>query len=240
VRRRLREWTRGLLAIAHILGMAMLLPTPAQAGMVVLDFEGLSDLEPITNFYNGGTGGLGSGPGPNFGVAFSATSLAVIDSDAGGNGHFAREPSPSTVLVFVDPAGATMNVAAGFGTGVSFFYASVDRAGSVEVYDALGGTGALLASFGLVPHGSACGGDPAGTFNCWAPIGVVFAGTAKSIKFLGVANRIAFDDVTFGSEIPGPRLPTPATPGQQVPAPATLILLSAGLSLAAVRLRRAE
>jgi len=237
VTRKLQEWTTRLLAIAQLLGMATLLPMPAQAGTIVLDFEGLADLEPINNFYNGGTGGLGSGPGPNFGVAFSATSLAVIDSDVGGNGNFAREPSPSTVLFFVDPAGATMNVAAGFGTGVSFFYASVDRAGSVEVYDALGGTGALLASFGLMPHGSACGGDPTGTFNCWAPVGVAFAGTAKSIKFLGVANRIAFDDVTFGSEIPGPRV---SSPGPQVAAPATLILLSAGLGLAALRLRRTE
>src|SRR6266542_3459120 len=168
VTRKLQEWTTRLLAIAQLLGMATLLPMPAQAGTIV--------------------------------------------------------------LFFVDPAGATMNVTAGFGTGVSFFYASVDRAGSVEVYDALGGTGALLASFGLMPHGSACGGDPTGTFNCWAPVGVAFAGTAKSIKFLGVANRIAFDDVTFGSEIPGSRV---SSPGPQVAAPATLILLSAGLGLAA-------
>ncbi len=32
---------------------------------LVLDFEGLGNLERILNFYDGGYGGFGSGPGPN-------------------------------------------------------------------------------------------------------------------------------------------------------------------------------
>jgi hypothetical protein len=42
-------------------------------------------------------------------------------------------------------------------------------------------------------------------------VGVTFAGIAKSISFAGVANQIVFDDVTFGSKDPGPKVPEPAS-----------------------------
>ena len=40
-------------------------PTATQTVTVPFDFEGLGDFEAVSNFYNGGTGGNGSGPGPN-------------------------------------------------------------------------------------------------------------------------------------------------------------------------------
>lgn len=225
----MRSWRNragkaGLVAVTLALAALLLAPVQTQAAVIVLDFEGLKNLEPVNNFYNGGTGGMGSS-GTNYGIGFTTTSLGIIDADAGGTGNFANEPSPSTILFFLTGS-AIMNDAAGFTTGFSFFYTSVTFAGSVNVYDGLNGTGTLLASLALAPNGSGCGGDPNGAFNCWTPIGVAFAGIAKSIDFGGTVNQIGFDNVTFGSVTPG------------VPFPATLLLLGGGLGLLALRYRR--
>ena len=95
------------------------MPAFAQS-TVTLTFEGLGNFEPVSQFYNGGTGGNGSGPGTNYGISFSPNSLALIDSDAGGSGNFGGEPSPDTVLFFTSGT-AVMNVPAGFATGFSFY-----------------------------------------------------------------------------------------------------------------------
>jgi hypothetical protein len=55
---------------------------------VTMTFEGLQNQEAINDFYNGGTGSLGSGPGPNYGVHFTSDSLALIDGAHGGSGNF--------------------------------------------------------------------------------------------------------------------------------------------------------
>ena len=60
----------------------------------VLNFEGLADLEPVENFYDGGGG-------PDFNVAFSSSALALVDRDAGGSGNFGGEPSPDTIMFFL-------------------------------------------------------------------------------------------------------------------------------------------
>lgn len=202
----------------------------ASAATFVLDFEGLQNLEAVNDFYNGGTGSLGSS-GTDYGVSFSTTSLAIIDADAGGTGNFANEPSPDTVLFFLSGGAATMNVAAGFDTGFSFFYSSVSFAGSVTVYDDLNASGNILATLNLPANGSGGGGDPTGSFNVFDAVGVTFAGIAKSIDFGGVADQIAFDNVTFGSEIP--EVPN------EVPIPAALPLLAGALAAFGLIRRRA-
>ena len=101
-------------AVAFALAV-MVTASPAAAS-TVLTFEGLRDLESIDSFYSGANGGLGSGPGPSFGITFSANALAIIDSDAGGIGNIGGEPSPSTALFFLSGGAATMNVPAGFDT----------------------------------------------------------------------------------------------------------------------------
>jgi hypothetical protein len=198
----------------------------AQAA-IVLDFEGLRDLEAVQEFYNGGTGSLGSS-GPNLGASFSPATLALIDADAGGTGNFANEPSPNTVMFFLDANDAILNYAAGFDTGFSFFYSS-STAASVTVWDGLGATGNVLASLSLTAQGfDNCTGDPTGAFCNWTPVGVSFVGIAKSIDFGGTANQTGFDDITFGS----------ATPGG-VPEPATMLLSGAALvALWATRRRK--
>lgn len=185
------------------LAVLVALGSYSASAITVLDFEGLKNLEPVANYYNGGYGGSGSGPGPAYGVTFSGSTLAIIDSDAGGSGNFGNEPSPSTVMFFLDttPGAAVMNYAAGFDTGFSFYYSSINYSGSVSVWSGLNATGTLLATIPL-PKTPMDGGDPNGDFSPFVPVGVAFAGVAKSIDFGGTANQIGYDNITFGSETP--------------------------------------
>ena len=80
----------GLVAVA-----SLSVPMVASSAVIVLTFEGVGDLNPVGEFYNG----VG---GPDYGISFSPETLALVDSDAGGNGNFANEPSPSTVMFFLE------------------------------------------------------------------------------------------------------------------------------------------
>lgn len=65
--------------------------------------------------------------------------------------------------------------------------------------------GNLLASALLPANGNNnCTGDPNGWYCNWDPVGVTFTGTAKSVVFIGDTDYIGFDDITFGTTIPGP------------------------------------
>lgn len=199
---------------------------PAQAAVVVLDFEGVGDLASVDEFYNGGTDSLGNS-GTNYGISFSDTSLGIVDVDAGGTGNFANEPSADTVLFFLSGGAATMNYAAGFDTGFSFFY-SANGAGFVNVYDGLNGTGNLLATLDLASQFDVgCDGDPTGQYCNWDAVGVTFDGVARSVDFGGSANFIGFDDVTFGA----------ATPGVPEASTWAMMLLGLGFAGAALRMR---
>ena len=204
----------------------------AQAGVITLTFEGLQNYEPINNYYNGGTGGFGSGPGPNYGITFTSDSLAIISGAAGGSGNFSGSPTMPTIAFFLTGAGDTMNVPAGFDTGFSFYYSAVGFPGVVNVYDDLNGGGSLLASLDLPVTPS--GGAPECTYGAycpWFPIGVSFTGVAKSVVFSGTANEIGFDNITLGASVPNP--------AGAVPEPATLLVAGpALLGLALYRRRR--
>jgi len=170
---------------------------------LVLDFEGLGNLERILDFYDGGFGGFGSGPGPDYGISFGPDALALIDADAGGSGNFANEPSANTIAFFLTGPGVVMNVKNGFTTGFSFFYTSA-RVGDVTVYDGPNGTGNVLATVPVERQYNTCGApDPTGAFSCWTAVGVTFSGTAYSVNFGGVWNQTGFDDITLGSATPG-------------------------------------
>ena len=102
--------------------------------------------------------------------------------------------------------------------------------GSVTVYDGLNGTGNVLATLDLSPNAGSCPGYGAG-FCPFSPVGVLFDGTALSIGFGGVANQIVFDDITFGSEIPG-------RGNNAVPEPATWAMMLMGFGAAGFAMRR--
>jgi hypothetical protein len=195
------------LAVAAALAVSL----PAFANVVVLNFEGIGDYNPVGNFYNGGGG-------TNYGVSFSTATLALVDADAGGSGNFANEPSPDTIMFFLDANDAILTYAAGFDTGFSFYYTS-STAATVTVWDGLGGTGNLLGSLDLrAQHTDNCVGDPNGTFCNWTAVGVKFDGIAKSINFGGTANQTGYDNITFGSDVP------------VIPEPSTYALMALGLA----------
>ncbi len=198
--------------------LAMLtLPSAANAAVITLTFEGIGDLNPVGSFYGAQ------------GIVFSPDTLAVVDADAGGSGNIANEPSGQTAMFFLNANNATLNYAAGFDTGFSFFYSS-SLAATVNVYDGLNATGSILGSLNLTGQFNAnCAGDPNGQFCNWTAVGINFAGIARSIDFGGTANQVAFDDITFGS----------ATPGG-VPEPAAWAMMLAGFGLVGGAMRRRQ
>src|ERR1700752_3507872 len=101
-------------------GVLALIAVPSsKADQVVLTFQGLDDHQAIGNFYNGGAG-------PNYGISFSSNVLALVSVFQGGSGAFALDPTLSPIMFISGTNGTnvtgSMNVAAGFGTGISFFY----------------------------------------------------------------------------------------------------------------------
>lgn len=159
------------------------------AAQVTLTFEGLQHLEEVLNFYNGGTGSMGS-TGPNYGVAFGGA-FAGIEALS----NFTNEPSPVTAITFLSGGSTVMNVASGFTDSLSLWYSSVDFNGAVNIFDGLNGTGNLLATVPLPALGS--DGTLGKSFDRWQFVVVPFVGVARSADFSGATNRIGFDDITF-------------------------------------------
>jgi len=217
---------KGILLGAYAIGLSLSLGVPANAA-VLLDFVGLNEAvqEGPLNYYDGGFGSNGSGPGPNYGITFSSNSSTCQPYPAGGC-NTQGLPSGNALFYYTGPS-STMDVTGGFTTGFSFYYTSPFTTGtSVSVYSGLDGTGTLLATLSLpqTPSDASC----VQPYCPYEPIGVAFAGTAYSVDFAGTTDQVAFGDITLGSVIPQ----------TGVPEPFTLSLLGAGLAGAAAMRRR--
>lgn len=173
----------------------------AETGTIVLNFEGLGNLEVIGGFYAGELAGDGSGPGPDFGITFSPNGLASISVEAGGTGNFLNNPAGDTALFFLEGTETVMNVPAGFQTGFSFAYSAAFEPGVVRVYDDVDGQGDLLAELNLPLTPST--GETGFPFDNWEEVGVTFEGVARSVDFGGVEDQIGFDNITLGSDQAG-------------------------------------
>ena len=203
---------------------------PAANASIVLNFAGLNGAaeETILNYYNGGLGGNGSGPGPNFGITFGPDAISC-NGGASGTCNVDQIPggAGAQIAFFLTGPGDIIDRPSGFTTGFSFFYSAIHDPGDVTVWSGLDGTGTMLAELNLsVTPGS--GPGCARPFCPFFPAGITFSGTAMSVDFSGTQNQIAFADITLGS----------ATPGGGVPEPSTWVLLTigfAGLGYAAHR-----
>lgn len=177
--------------IAGISGLALASAVvPSASAATLLTFEGIGSGDTIANYYNGGTGG-------DLGISF-VNGLALVDGDSGGGGNIANEPSGQTVAFFSYGPAYLINVAAGFTDEFGFYY-SAYSAGSVNVYSGLNGTGDVLGTLSLTAqYNTGCSGDPSGDFCNFTLASVGFAGTARSISFMGTQNFVVFDDIMFG------------------------------------------
>jgi hypothetical protein len=101
----------------------------------LLGFDGLQNGEQVLAYYDGGFGGNGSGPGPLFGVSFSAGLAADPTEIAFG---------PSAL---VTASSVTMNLNSAWSNPLSFYFVGN---GSVTFYSGPNATGSLLQSSTLV------------------------------------------------------------------------------------------
>jgi hypothetical protein len=234
-----RYLVRATVALGTLMAAA-----PAGAAVVSLNFEGITPHPHPNNtvfvqeYYNGGTSSVGTS-GANVGASFGDNALVIcLNTESVGCSNTSRGGTPDSAgsrlgaLFFLAGDETFLNYAAGFTTGFSFNYVSLSFSGSVTVYDGLNGTGNLLATLDLTPNAGSCPGF-GGRFCPFSPIGVAFAGTARSISFGGIANQIVFDDITFGSDRPG------GGGGTEVPVPAALGLFGLALAGFAATRRRA-
>lgn len=179
---------------------------PGYAVGVWLDFEGIGDMVPIQNYYDGGAAGNGV-VGPHYDVTFSGNALALVDADSGGSGNFANEPSPNSVMFWLDDTDTHMNFAPGF-TQFSLFYNTINVPGSLSFWTGADGTGSQVGpTQPLNLTGDGCGGDPTGWFSCWSNVAVTLPQTAYSVTFGGTGNQIGFDNVSFNPQevnVPAP------------------------------------
>ena len=175
--------TKRVLLLALLASLVTLGASRALAETFTLNFCGLQNDEQVLNYYDGGFGSLGSGPGPDYGITFTPSFLAIEGIPPYG---------PDRVGL-LDGSTATMDVSDGFTTPFSFYYEASDDSGLVTVWSGPDGTGTMLDSFALMPAAN------------WNPAAADFEGTAMSVVFSGTPDAIRFDVITnAGNVIPEP------------------------------------
>jgi hypothetical protein len=206
-----------LLLTASSLVAALAVMVGPAAASIAMNFDALQNGELVNDFYNGGFGSLGSGPGPDYGITFA--NAYVLNAVENNEGLLITNPN---TITFLSGTGAIMDDASGFSTGFSFNYAAPFDSGQVTVWSGLDGTGTLLATLTLPTTSDGedtpgCGGHQ---YCPVVPFGVTFSGVAESVNFSGTADYVVYDDITLGS----------ATPITGVPEASTWAMMLAGFA----------
>jgi hypothetical protein len=187
---------------AMALATTMLMASEVHADVVTMTFEGLEDFEYVSDFYNGGLGGNGSGPGSNYGVSFPRSTISYVNNGPSG-AHFGGQPTPGTALSF-QRYGARMNVTSGFKNTLSFYYGNPNQDSTISIYSETNGLGQLLVTLVLPRTGyvSLEGGESRFYMEYAS---VSFCGVAKSVDFSSMAYRGYIDDLSiFTPAVPEP------------------------------------
>ncbi|MEM8713555.1 MAG: hypothetical protein AAGG01_21640, partial [Planctomycetota bacterium] len=156
----------------------------------LIDFEGIANLDPV---------GIIAGP---VDVTFGPSWLGLIDSDAGGSGNIANEPSPDTIAFFsasLEPIDFSQPVSF---VEVSYVASAVSLPVTLTAWDGPSGTGNIIATaagttLGNSNDGAACGGDPGGAFCLFDTMGVSADGILSVTIEGAVADQFGFDNMTF-------------------------------------------
>ncbi len=160
-----------------------------QCGLI--DFEGLP-----------GFTGIGKVDGAVT-VTFGPEWLSLVDSDAGGSGNIANEPSPDTIAFQIGPM-TPIELSEGV-RFVRVHFVADPSATPVELYAYDGpGAGGNLVSFdtrstGGVNPPALCTGDPTGSFCLWDALTVVSAtDDIRSLLAYNLApGAVGYDDLTW-------------------------------------------
>ena len=162
-------------------------------------FGGLKNLEFINNYYNGGTGSLGSGPPTkNFQLTFTTNAQVIVSAAKGGSGNFINNPGGYPVMFFASGTSVVINATAGISTGMWFTYSAL-QPGTVTIYSGANGAGTVLGSATLTPNNSGCTGYK---MCVWTPISFPLTASVGSIRFSGPANFLAIGAIHLGVKIP--------------------------------------
>ncbi|MBI4908542.1 MAG: hypothetical protein HY820_33290 [Acidobacteria bacterium] len=156
-----------LLATCLLVGTASVNAVP----IVRISFDQLQNGEDVLNYYSGGFGSLGSGPGPGLSTAFGAGWIV------GPPDVYSLPGGKSAGL----SSTATMNVPGGFTGWFSFYYSGAPL--TVDFFSGQNGSGFLVGSMPLA------GEAQFATAGWWSP-------GFQSAVFQSSGNRI--DAVTFG------------------------------------------
>ena len=163
----------------------------AHAQQVTIDFQGFQNREDVRDYYAGGHGSAGTGPGPNYGVSFSPDPNSEISTTivSGQSVLFTDNPNGGA------PAPITMNVAGGFSGELKFQYADGGDplTQTVTIYEGLNGTGNVLATQNL-PDQS---GTPLYNASSNSPTTIAFNGTAHSVVFSLNPGASDLDNISF-------------------------------------------
>ena len=157
-----------------------------QAGPLIT-FDGLKNDEAIDGYYDGGSGSLGSGPGPSLGLVFEGAVVRIANS-AGGTGNFEGEPSPPAAAFSMGIIGLESRTTVG---GLSLSYANPSGATDIRAYSNPGLSGKIVFDILLPPTPTGANGLPSFMANQ-----IVFSDAARSVGIVSRGpNGFYLDDV---------------------------------------------
>lgn len=163
----------------------VVLPVRAQA----VSFDDLQEGEDVLEYYNGGFGSLGSGPGDPFGLSFTPGWIAFSPDVYGPDGKAAH----------IGPGVSIVSLHTTWATSIQFYYLGDPL--TVNLYDQEGGLGTLLDTRDLA-------GQPG-----FDPMFRKLDTTFRSAVFISSGSNI-IDTLVFSEEGEPPRiLPEPGTLG---------------------------